>query len=282
MTTELPTTTPTAPTLVVGATGKTGRRVAAELARRGVPVRAGSRSATPPLDWDDATTWAPALAGTRAAYVSFFPDLAVPGAGETVGAFAALAAREGVERLVLLSGRGEEEAQRAEEVVRAAGVPTTIVRAAWFCQNFSESFLLDAVLGGTVALPVDGIAEPFVDADDIAAVAVAALTEDGHAGEVYEVTGPRLLTFADAVAEIAAAAGRELSYVSVPLDEWTAELVRAGVDDDTLALLSYLFAEVLDGRNAHTTDGVQRALGRPPRDFGAFAADTAATGVWHA
>lgn len=280
--TDLPNITNNAPTLVVGATGKTGRRVAAELTRRGIPVRAGSRSATPAFDWDDATTWAPALAGARAAYVSFFPDLAVPGAGEAVGALAALAAREGVERLVLLSGRGENEAQRAEEMVRASGVPTTIVRASWFCQNFSESFLLDAVLSGTVALPVEGIAEPFVDADDIAAVAVAALTEDRHAGEVYEVTGPRLLTFADAVAEIAAATGRELSYVSVPLDAWTAELATAGVDADTIGLLSYLFAEVLDGRNAYTTDGVQRALGRPPRDFRAFAADTAATGIWHA
>jgi uncharacterized protein YbjT (DUF2867 family) len=272
----------TLPTLVVGATGKTGRRVAAELQRRGVAVRAGSRAATPPFDWDDATTWAPALRGTRAAYVSFYPDLAVPGAGEAVGAFAALAAREGVERLVLLSGRGEQEAQRAEEVVRAAGVPTTIVRASWFCQNFSESFLLDAVCGGTVALPVDGIAEPFVDADDIAAVAVAALTEDGHAGELYEVTGPRLLTFPEAVAEIAAATGRELSYVSVPIDAWARELEAAGVPDEEIALLTYLFGEVLDGRNAHVTPGVQRALGRPPRDFAAFAAEAAATGVWHA
>jgi uncharacterized protein YbjT (DUF2867 family) len=281
MTTELPTTIDR-PTLVVGATGKTGRRVAARLADRGVPVRAGSRSSSTPFDWEDATTWAPALAGTRAAYVAFFPDLAVPGAGEAVGALAALAARVGLERLVLLSGRGEAEAQHAEEVVRAAGVPTTIVRASWFAQNFSESFLLDAVMSGTVALPVDGIAEPFVDADDIAAVAVAALTEDGHAGEVYEVTGPRLLTFAEAVEEIGAATGRSVTYMSVPLDAWTAELVAAGVDDDTLGLLSYLFCEVLDGRNAHTTDGVQRALGRPPRDFRTFVADAAATGAWDA
>jgi uncharacterized protein YbjT (DUF2867 family) len=121
-----------------------------------------------------------------------------------------------------------------------------------------------------------------VDADDIAAVAVAALTEDGHAGAVYEVTGPRLLTFAEAAAEIARASGRELSYMPVPLGAWAQELGRAGVDDDTCALLTYLFGEVLDGRNASVTDGVQRALGRPPRDFAAFAAATAATGVWHA
>ncbi|HEY6757965.1 MAG TPA: NmrA family NAD(P)-binding protein [Baekduia sp.] len=281
MTTDLPNITDR-PTLVVGATGKTGRRVAALLERRGVPVRAGSRAAVPAFDWDDASTWAPALRGTRAAYVSFFPDLAIPGAGEAVGAFAALAAREGLDRLVLLSGRGEEEAQRAEEAVRAAGVPTTVVRASWFAQNFSEAFLRDLVLSGTVALPVDGVGEPFVDAGDIAAVAVAALTEAGHDGRVYEVTGPRLVSFPDAVAAIAGATGRTITYMSVPLDAWAAELRGAGLDDDTIGLLTYLFSEVLDGRNAHTTDGVQQALGRPPRDFSAYVADAAASGAWDA
>jgi uncharacterized protein YbjT (DUF2867 family) len=274
---------PSAPTLVLGGTGKTGRRVVAELERRGVPVRVGSRSGRPAFDWDDRATWAPVLHGVRAAYISFYPDLAVPGAGDVVGTFATLAAAEGVERLVLLSGRGEDEAQHAEELVRAAGVPTTIVRASWFFQNFSESFLRDAVLDGAVALPVAAtVTEPFVDADDIAAVAVAALTEDGHAGEVYEVTGPRLLTFADASAEIAHATGRDLGFVTVPMDAWTQELAAAELPTDVIALLQYLFGEVLDGRNAHMTDGVQRALGRPPRDFTDFVRDAAADGAWHA
>jgi uncharacterized protein YbjT (DUF2867 family) len=274
---------PSAPTLVLGGTGKTGRRVAAELERRGVPVRVGSRSGRPPFDWNDRATWAPVLHSVRAAYISFYPDLAVPGAADVVGTFATLAAAEGVERLVLLSGRGEDEAQHAEEVVRAAGVPTTIVRASWFFQNFSESFLRDAVLDGAVALPVAAtVTEPFVDADDIAAVAVAALTEDGHAGEVYEVTGPRLLTFADASAEIARATGRDLGLVSVPMDAWTQQLAAAELPADAIALLQYLFGEVLDGRNAHMTDGVQRALGRPPRDFTDFVREAAADGAWHA
>jgi uncharacterized protein YbjT (DUF2867 family) len=269
-----------APTLVVGATGKTGRRVAAELERRGVPVRRVSR---PAFDWEDRATWAPVLRGARAAYVAFVPDLAVPGADDAVGTFAALAAEAGLERLVLLSGRGEHEAQRAEEAVRAAGVPTTVVRSSWFMQNFGESFLLDAVHDGTVALPVDAaIAEPFVDAGDIAAVAVAALTEDGHAGALYEVTGPRLLTFADAVAEIARATGRDLAYVPVPVAAYAQQAAAQGVPGDVIELLSYLFCEVLDGRNARLTDGVQRALGRPPRDFAGYVADTAAAGVWHA
>jgi uncharacterized protein YbjT (DUF2867 family) len=270
-----------APALVVGGTGKTGRRVAAGLQARGIPVRLGSRGARPAFDWDDRTTWIAAVRGARAAYVSYFPDLAVRGAADAVGSLAALAAAEGVERLVLLSGRGEAEAQHAEEVVRAAGVPATIVRASWFFQNFSESFLLDMVRAGTIALPVAAtVPEPFVDADDIAAVAVAALTEDGHAGALYEVTGPRLLTFAEAAAEIGEATGRDVRFAEVPMDAWTAELAAAGVGRDEIGLLAYLFGEVLDGRNAHLTDGVQRALGRPPRDFARFAAQAAATGVW--
>jgi uncharacterized protein YbjT (DUF2867 family) len=272
-----------APTLVVGGTGKTGRRVAAELERRGVPTRIGSRAARPAFDWDDRATWAPLLDGVRAAYISFFPDLAVPGAAETVGAFAEAAREAGVERLVLLSGRGEDEAQHAETAVRAAGLPTTVIRASWFMQNFGESFLLDAVRDGTVALPVAAtVAEPFVDVDDIADIAVAALTEDGHAGELYEVTGPRLLTFAEAVAEIGAATGRELTSMSIPIEAYTSEAAAHGVAPEEIALLTYLFTEVLGGRNESVTDDVRRALGRPPRDFTGYVADTATTGTWHA
>ncbi len=268
-------------TLVVGGTGKTGRRVAERLRTRDVPVRVGSRSSEPPFDWDDRSTWAPALEGATSAYVSFYPDLAVPGAAETIAALAELAVNNGTRRLVLLSGRGEEEAQRAELALQESGAEWTIVRCSWFNQNFSESFFLEPVLAGEVALPADGVLEPFVDAEDIADVAVAALTEEGHVGELYELTGPRLLSFDDAVGEIARASGREIRYVPVPVEPWTAEMARAGVPGDVLSLLTYLFTEVLDGRNAHVTDGVQRALGREPRDFTDYARDAAASGVWN-
>jgi uncharacterized protein YbjT (DUF2867 family) len=269
--------------LVIGATGKTGRRVAERLTARGIPVRRGSRSGQPPFDWDHPVTWAPALDGASKAYISFFPDLAVPGAAEDVGRLGELAVAAGVQQLVLLSGRGEEEAQRGEEALRAAHPHTTIVRSSWFMQNFSESFLLEGVRSGTVALPTDHVGEPFVDVDDLADVAVAALTEDGHAGETYELTGPRCLTFAEATAEIARAAGRELRFAAVDPDDYARELAHApDLPPGTADLIMYLFREVLDGRNEHTTDGVQRALGRPPRDFSAYARDAAATGIWHA
>ena len=267
-------------TLVVGGTGKTGRRVVERLQTRGVPVRVGSRSGDPAFDWEDRATWAPALNGATAAYVSYYPDIAVPGAADTVGAFARLAVQTGVRRLVLLSGRGEEEAQRAEQLVQESGAEWTVVRCSWFCQNFSEDYLLESVLGGEVALPVGDVPEPFVDVDDIADVAVAALTEDGHAGRVYELTGPRLVTFADAVAEIAQASGRPVRLTLVPTDAYVSAMAEQGVPDDVVSLLQYLFTEVLDGRNAHLTDGVQQALGREPRDFADYARNAAATGVW--
>ena len=251
------------------------------LEARGIAVRVGSRSASPAFDWEDRATWGPALAGATAVYVSYYPDLAVPGAPEAVGALAEEALEHGVQRLVLLSGRGEEEAQRAERVVQDAGIEWTVVRCAWFNQNFSEDYLLEPILDGEVALPAGNMPEPFVDTEDIADVAVAALTEAGHAGRLYELTGPRLLTFAEAVAEISRGIDRELRYVPVTVVDYTAAAAEQGLPEDVLGLVSYLFSEVLDGRNAMLADGVQQALGREPRDFADYVRDTAATGVWN-
>ncbi len=267
-------------TLVLGGTGKTGRRVVERLVARGMPTRVGSRSGEPPFDWEDRTTWAPTLRGLESVYISYYPDLAVPGAVAAVRSFTKLAVGAGVRRLVLLSGRGEEEAQRAERAVQEAGAEWTIVRCSWFSQNFSENYLLEPIQSGEVALPAGDIPEPFVDAEDIADVAVAALTEDGHAGHVYELTGPRLLTFEEALGEIAQATGREIRYVPVTVQEYSSMLAELDVPAEFVWLLSYLFSEVLDGRNAHLTDGVRRALGRKPKGFTDYAREMAATGVW--
>jgi uncharacterized protein YbjT (DUF2867 family) len=268
------------PILVLGGTGKTGRRIIERLAALGIPTRLGSRNAEPAFDWQDPTTWPAVLEGARAAYISYQPDLAVPGAVEAVERFASLALNAGVRRLVLLSGRGEDEAQRAEQALQNSGADWTVLRASWFCQNFSESFLLDAVLSGTVALPVGGVLEPFVDADDIADVAVAALTEDGHGQRLYELTGPRLLTFADAAREIAGAAEVPVEFLELTAEQYAEGLQQAGLPRGVASLVMYLFTTVLDGRNSHLADGVEQALGRPPRDFADYARGTAATGVW--
>jgi uncharacterized protein YbjT (DUF2867 family) len=272
--------TSTKPIVLIGGAGKTGARVLERLQRRDLPVRPASRRSQPAFDWTDPATYAPALRGARAAYVAFYPDLALPGAADAIGALAAVARTEGLERLVLLSGRGEPGAQEAEQALMAAGVPSTVVRCSWFMQNFSESYLLDPVLAGEVALPVDGVPEPFVDLDDVADVAVAALTEDGHAGAVYELTGPSAITFAEATAAIGRATGRPVRFAPVPMDAYLAVLAEHGVPDDVAGLLRHLFAEVLDGRNAVPADGVRRALGREPRAFSDWAEATATTGVW--
>jgi uncharacterized protein YbjT (DUF2867 family) len=213
-------------------------------------------------------------------YISYYPDIAVPGAVETVGSFAELAVTSGVPRLVLLSGRGEAEAGHAEQAVRDSGAELTILRSTWFAQNFSEDYLLEYVLSGEVALPGGDTPEPFVDADDIADVAVAALTDGRHIGQLYELTGPRLLTFAEAAEEISKASGREVRYVPVSIPEYATAAAEQGVPDEVIDLLTYLFGKVFDGRNAHLADGIQRALGREPRDFADYARDAAATGVW--
>ena len=267
-------------TLVLGGTGKTGRRVVDRLVASGRPVRAASRSGETRFDWEDQATWAPALAGVDAVYITYYPDLAFPGAAETVGTFADLAVASGVRRLVLLSGRGEEGARDAEVRVENSGADWTLVRCAFFNQNFDEAFV-DAVRYGVLAVPAGDTAEPFLDADDIADVVVAALTEDGHIGQLYELTGPRLLTFSEIAAELSTAVGRDVQYVSVTPTEFASELVTAGFPEEEAVPISELFAEVLDGRNAHVTDGVQRALGRAPRDFADYARDLAATGVWN-
>jgi uncharacterized protein YbjT (DUF2867 family) len=265
--------------LVIGSTGKTGKRVVDQLERRGIAVRHGSRSSEVPFDWEDRQTWAPAMAGVDKVYITYYPDLAVPGSVDAVRGLTDLAKHAGVGHVVLLSGRNEAEAERAEDVVKASGLPWTIVRCAFFSQNFDEGAWLDEVLAGAVSLPVDDAQEPFVDVDDIADVVVAALTDDRHVDRLYELTGPRLLSFRDAVAEIGKAAGRDIAFVSVPIDEYTAMLSEHGLPQDFIWLLNHLFTEVL-GSKAQLADGVQRALGREPKDFADYAREAAATGVW--
>ena len=270
------------PILLIGGNGKTGSKVAQRLATLGRPIRVASRSTVPVFDWNDRTTWTGALDGAGAAYITYYPDVTVPGGVEAVEALIHQALDKGCRRLVFLSGRGEEAAESAEQILMRSGADWTVVRAAWFMQNFSDFLFIDGIRGGEVAFPADKVVEPFVDIDDIADIVAKALTEDGHAGAIYEVTGPRSITFAEAIAEIATATGGDIRYVPVTVDAYVATLREQGVPDDYIWLLEYLTRDVLDGRNEHLSDGVQRALGRAPRDFSDYARATAATGTWAA
>lgn len=269
------------PMLIIGGAGKTGSRVNALLNARGIATRPVSRSTTPAFDWTRPDTWSAALSGVRSAYVTFQPDLAVEGSEQAIARLSEIARLRGLERVVLLSGRGEPGAQRAEVALQASGVPWTIVRASWFNQNFSEGYLRDSVLAGEIALPAGPVPEPFVDADDIADVAFAALTDSRHANKLYEVTGPRALTFAEAVGEIAAALDRPIRYVQISPDDFVVSM-RAYASEDIVRLLHELFTVVLDGRNVNVMHGVRDALGRAPRDFSDYVRRTAASGVWNA
>ncbi|HZI26448.1 MAG TPA: NmrA family transcriptional regulator [Chryseolinea sp.] len=266
--------------LVLGATGKTGSRIIQRLTNLNWPVQHGSRSSTPPFDWEIPATWRDAVASVHTVYISFQPDLAMPGAVETIRQFTQIAVGQGVKKIVLLSGRGEPEAQQCEDVVKEAGAAWTIVRASWFNQNFSEGNFLEPILAGHVALPAGNIGEPFIDADDIADVALAALTQDGHDGQLYEVTGPRLLTFEQAINEIAQATQRPIRYEQIPTEAYVSSMRDLGLPDNLISLITYLFAEVLDGRNAYISDGVERALGRKATDFSEYVRKTLSSGVW--
>lgn len=266
-------------TLILGGTGKTGRRVAARLTARNLPIRLASRGGAPRFDWDDQNTWAAALEGVEAMYVAYPPDLAAPTSGPHLRAMAAQAVASGVRKIVLLSGRGEPQCYPAERAVRESGAAFTVVRCAWFAQNFSEGQMLPAVLAGEVAFPAGSVAEPFVDIDDTADVAVAALTSDAHDGKIYELSGPRLLTFGEVVAEIGKAIGRDVRYVPVSSEQY-AEVLAEFIPADHVKFLKELFEFILDGHNAYLSEGVQQALGRKPKDFRDFVRDAAAAGAW--
>lgn len=268
--------------LVLGANGKTGRRVLERLENNAdVEVRAGSRSADIPFDWEKPETWQAALQDIDAVYISYQPDLAIPSATTAIQLFSGLATQMGVQKMVLLSGRGEKEAQVCEEIVKTNAKKWTIVRASWFNQNFSESFFLEPILAGYVALPRAEALEPFTDADDIADVIVTSLLDEKHNGQTYELTGPRLLTFKEVTIEIAKASGREITFQDLTLDEYIQMLREYQVPEDHIWLVNYLFEQVLDGRNSSITSDIEKVLGRKAKDFSNYAIETAKTGVWN-
>lgn len=266
--------------LVIGGTGKTGRRVVERLKTRDIPVRIGSRAGEPPFDWENPETWAGAIDGMDTVYITFQPDLAVPGARKAIERFTSKAVKGGIQKMVLLSGRGEKEAELCEQVVMNAGANWTIVRASWFNQNFSESFFLDSILAGHIALPRGEALVPYVDADDIADVVVEALLDDKHINQTYELTGPRQLTFKQVAEEISNVTGENIQFSSITMEEYAKVLRENQVPEDYIWLINYLFTEVLVEKNSSVTNDIQKVLGRKAKDFAEYARETASTGIW--
>jgi uncharacterized protein YbjT (DUF2867 family) len=235
--------------LVLGGTGKTGRRTTRRLVEAGLTARPGARTPAAPapgtspvrFDWDDRSSWGPALDGVEGAYLvppAFRTDHA-PLLGELAGQAADL----GVSRLVLLSARGVDQGpdnplRAAEQAVRAAAgdrAAVTVLRPSWFMQNFTEAFFAPGVAEGQLVSPTGDGAEPFIDAEDIAAVAVAALTEAGHGGRDYDLSGPAALTMAEAAEVLSSRLGHRVEHVDPPLEQWTAGAVQNGLPATTPA-----------------------------------------------
>ncbi|GAB7043390.1 MULTISPECIES: SDR family oxidoreductase [Catenuloplanes] len=256
--------------VVLGPGGTVGRRVTARLRATGAEVRPVSRSTPLRFDWSAPQTWEPALAGGSAMFL-MAPD-GVPVDQELI----ALAARAGLRRIVLLSSRsidvmGDDRLLDAERAVRDGDTEWTIVRADWFDQNFDEGFLRPAVEAGTVAIPVGGVRQTFVDAGDIAAVAVAALTGDGHAGVTHEVTGPEALSFGAACAIVGTAAGRDVRFDGTA-GAYRSAMAAFGVPEAQIARDVAAFAALAAAGDSAPLDTVERVTGRPPRRFADYAA----------
>ncbi len=268
------------PVLIVGKNAKTGWRVNQRLQELGISTRAVSRSTNPAFDWEDKTTWPTAMSGTRSAYITYFPDLAIPQAEQDIRDFVSVAKEQGLEHLVLLAGRGEEGARRAEIVVEESGLDWNIVRASWFMQNFSENFMIEGILNGELSLPAGDTLEPFIDVDDIADVATAVLTRPALRNRVFEVTGPRAMTFAQCASAISSATGYPVQYTQIAVDDFLKALRQQQTPDSFIWLLNELFTVVFDGRNSNVTNGVQEALGRPATDFQEYIAKVMSSGAW--
>ena len=268
--------------LIIGGTGKTGRRIVERLQNKGQHVRVGSRSATPAFDWHAPQFWGRAFEGIDKVYISYQPDLAVPGALEAIEQLVRQAKKSDIKKLVLLSGKGEREAQLCEQVIIHSGVDYTILRASWFNQNFSENFLLEPILDGFVALPQADVQIPFVDTNDIAAVAVEALLHEAHNGEIYQLTGSRLLTFRSAIAEISSVTKRNLMFTPISIQAYSDAMRTNGLPEDLVWLIAYLFTEVLGNPdNEEISHDIEKVLGRKPIDFKDYVRNTAKTGIWN-
>lgn len=270
--------------LVLGATGKTRRRLVPRLRMRGVPVRATSRSSATASDWSEPAGWDEALRDIEAVYV------VPPAVAGPVHEFVDRAGAAGVRRLVLQSGHAADswgdsafgrDMLSAENAVRGGPLEWTVLRPANFDQNFDEELHHAPLLAGGLALPVGDVPEPFIDIEDVADVAALVPTEPGrHADAVYELTAPRSLTFAEAVELIASASGLPLTYRQISPSEYTETLMQQGLDEATAGTVAAMFEVLGRGVLADTSDQVATLLGRPPRTFEDYVVRAASASAW--
>lgn len=267
------------PILVLGGTGTVGSRVTRRLRSAGRHVRVATRHTDLHFDWSIPDTWRSALRGVNTMYVLLPDNTSLP------EPFLAEAFATGVRRVVLHSDRAVDimrvaHLQAAERQVRESGCEWTIVRSDWFNQNF-ETFFRRSILDGRLCVPVGSTRQGFVDADDIAAVTTEALTRDDHIGRVLPLTGPRALSFAEALDHIRDATGLAVRFDGTA-DAYRASLRADGVPDAVIETLIQNFSSVAAQGDTQPTGVVEEILGRPGKDFRDYAREGAARGVWRA
>jgi uncharacterized protein YbjT (DUF2867 family) len=276
----------TMPTLTVtGALGKTGHHVAEEALANGWHVRSAARRRPDHgewirFDWTDEETWRPAFAGSDSAYVII--PFRQPGAPERTPHLLEVAADCGVGKIVFLSTLDAEGApednpsRRAELALRELPVRSAVLRPTWFLDNFTAGAFAAMTTAGTLRLPAGDGRIPFIDARDIAAVAVAASALDGPEGRL-PLTGPASVTHHEVAVELAAAFGRPVTYVPTSPEEFVRLMSEAGFPEDYSVFLADALCDVAEGRlHIPVHDTVRQVLGRPGYTVAQFARHHAA------
>ncbi|SUJ24279.1 NAD(P)H azoreductase [Sphingobacterium spiritivorum] len=261
--------------LVIGGSGKNGSRVVRKLRELNYPafstVRKGNihQPNVRIFEWKDTSTWEAALTDIDSIYI-VHPDTSMPEAYTEIKELAEKSVKMGITRLVLLSGRGQQSVIKCEDAIRKSGLEWTIVRSAWFNQNFTEGHFAASIQHGELIFLADTVKEPFVDLEDLTDVIVQCLIDDKHNHHIYEVTGPALHSFEEAVQIIGATTGKPVRYIHADADNYYELLVQHGLSQDLATHMIGAFEEILDGRNANIGDGIEKVLGRPPVLFTTF------------
>jgi uncharacterized protein YbjT (DUF2867 family) len=271
--------------LIIGGTGTTASRLVQKLAQRDLSVHTAARhNADVHFDWTDPTTYGSALDGADRLYL-MTPVLDKSQLANLVGIFLDQTAAAGVQHVTLLSAYGMEAAPpevgpRAIELDLLSRNQFThsIVRPAWFMQNFSEGHLVPR--DGFITVPTGDGTEAFVDVEDIAAVAAATLADPAaHAGAAYAPTGPEAMTVADAAHIIATATGLPIKHADIDRQAWIDANIAAGLPADYSGMLAMLTESIATGHGSQPNNDVERVTGTPATTFTDFARCTASQWV---
>jgi uncharacterized protein YbjT (DUF2867 family) len=267
--------------LILGGTGKVGRRLTSALIEAGHNPRPASRHTAVRFDWADESTWPTALAGTDGLFI-VGPGSATDWSPRLSRLLVA-AKTAGARHAVLLSARAVEflpggAVDRAEQALRDGPLPWTILRPAHFAQNFTEAMF--APRDGLIAAPAGTGREPFIDAADIADVAAAVLGRDRYHGTTLDLSGPVAVGFAEAAAALAEAAGMPVRYEDDSDDDHVQRLRAAGTPEGYIEWRMAMLGGIRRGDDAYLSDGVQQVLGRPATSLTAWAAREVPAAAW--